>query len=38
MAAEKGEQVLGLDGQVEPDPIINLGPDAQIPSTTRPVH
>ena len=38
MAAEKGEQVLGPDGEVDPSTIIALGPGKTKPQTSRPVR
>jgi hypothetical protein len=36
LAAEKGEQVLGPDGKVEPGKVVQLGPNA--PAKSRPVR
>ena len=38
MAAEKGEQVLGPDGEVDPSTVIALGPGKTKPQTSRPVR
>jgi hypothetical protein len=38
MAAEKGEQVLGPDGGVDPSAVITLGPGQRQPKTSRPVR
>jgi hypothetical protein len=38
MAAEKGEQVLGPDGEVEPGPIIDLGSAKTSSASPRPVR
>ena len=35
LAAEKGEQVLGPDGEVEPGNVVQLGP--KTPAKSRPV-
>ena len=38
MATEKGDQVLGYDGEVDPSTIISLGPGKPPHSTVRPVR
>ena len=38
MAEAKGEQVLGADGEVNPDTIIHLGPGKLLRSKGRPVR
>ena len=38
MAAEKGEQVLGPDGEVDPSTIVVLGPGKTEPKASRPVR
>jgi hypothetical protein len=38
MAAEKGEQPLGSDGEVDPAVVIGLGPGKPLPPQGRPVR
>jgi len=38
MAAEKGEDPLGSDGEVNPGTVIGLGPGRQPPPKARPVR
>ena len=38
MAAEKGEQVLGPDGEVDPAAVVVLGPEERKPKKSRPVR